>query len=469
MSSYEVLMRGPAAGRVVFPGSASSSRLVEVIESGDMPRGGGSVSPQQLGLLKRWIERGARFDGANPAAPLNEIAASSGVTPMAADGPRVQAATGSESVSFARHIAPILKENCNGCHIAGQQASGNLRLDTFEQLIRGGDSGAIVSPPDAAGSLLVRKLTGQASGQRMPAGGRPPLSDDQIQLISTWISEGARFDGPSPNTNIDVVINQAWAAGASHDQLYQRRRERALAAWRRVLPDDQPALVEAGELLLLGNVPEFRLNELIPELQQALETTRKSLSVPGDQPLIRGGLALFVLKSRYDYSEFGRMIEKRELPRQWLGHWRADPLDVYGVLVDESNDQTPLRAVAGQVFAGAYLGSFSEVPAWFAEGVARNQVAAQFRRQDQRAAAWTQSLPAAAQRVPNTKAVMDGQLDEETMGIVGMALTSGMLARNQRPRLNSLLAQLRSGKPFGEAMSATFGPPEEFIQGWLGK
>ncbi len=74
-----------------------------------------------------------------------------------------------ETVSFARDIAPVLKENCNGCHIAGRQASGNFRMDTFAQLLRGGDSGKVIANQKPADSLLVKKLKGEA-GLRMPAG-----------------------------------------------------------------------------------------------------------------------------------------------------------------------------------------------------------------------------------------------------------------------------------------------------------
>ena len=59
MASFDQLARSG----MVQPGVANASRLVEVILSGDMPRGGGKVSPDDLGLLMRWIDSGAPFDG----------------------------------------------------------------------------------------------------------------------------------------------------------------------------------------------------------------------------------------------------------------------------------------------------------------------------------------------------------------------------------------------------------------------
>ena len=72
------------------------------------------------------------------------------------------------------------------------QNRGGLRMDTFAQLLQGGDSGEIVTAGQGNASLLIKKLKGMnIEGDRMPAGGRPALADKDIQLIATWINEGA--------------------------------------------------------------------------------------------------------------------------------------------------------------------------------------------------------------------------------------------------------------------------------------
>lgn len=47
-----------------------------------------------------------------------------------------------------------------------------------------------VAPGNPDDSYLVMKIEGDSriTGQRMPAGGRPALSNDQIQLVRDWIS-----------------------------------------------------------------------------------------------------------------------------------------------------------------------------------------------------------------------------------------------------------------------------------------
>ena len=80
MATFTALMNGPAAGKVIFPGDPVGSRFVEVIESGDMPRGGGRISPEQLADLKTWITEGAKFDGPDAAANLKTLVPN-GATP----------------------------------------------------------------------------------------------------------------------------------------------------------------------------------------------------------------------------------------------------------------------------------------------------------------------------------------------------------------------------------------------------
>ncbi len=471
LANYNDLMKGPPEGTVIFPGSNTGNRIVELIENGDMPRGNGKVAPEQLATLKQWIVEGAKFDGPDPSVPLASFAAGS-PSPAPANPPadvKVQMATGTETVSFARDIAPILKENCNGCHIAGRQASGNFRMNNFDQLLRGGDSGAVIVSGNIDDSLLIKKLNGTA-GQRMPAGGRPALPTTQIDLISTWIREGAKFDGPAPNADIDEVINLAWAANASHTELSKRRQERSLASWTRVLPNDQPTSAGNEEVFALGNITPARLESIVKQLTEATALVKKQLNAPEKQPLIKGGLAVFVLKSRYDYSEFGRMTENRELPKGWLGHWQANPLDVYGVLAGDADiPDEQIQSLALQIAAGAYLGSLDGTPTWFAEGVARNLVSNNYRRSDPRVKQWQASLPAANQQIDQAKTLIEGRLDEEAAGVVGMALTQFMMERSNRRRFDKLLSLLRDGQNFNQALTTTYAPPEILIKNWLGK
>lgn len=96
------------------------------------------------------------------------------------------------SVSFHRQIAPILRENCAGCHHRGKR-KGKLDLSTFAALLAGGESGPALVPGDPVGSLLLRRVRGP-DPEMPPKGG--PLGDEQVGLIARWIELGAKDDTP---------------------------------------------------------------------------------------------------------------------------------------------------------------------------------------------------------------------------------------------------------------------------------
>ena len=222
MGSYVALSRGSANGNVIMVGDAKGSRLVEVLESGDMPRGNGpKVAPEELQLLVRWINAGAKFDGPDSAAPIKSFGESP-KTPSAAGGkPKLVMAKPNDEVQFARDVGPIFAANCLECH-GRQNPRSNFTLNTFDGLLRGGDSGAVVVPGNPSQSLLAKKLRGTA-GDRMPLN-RPPLEDSEISKVEKWIALGARFDGADAKMPLEETIELAIAERATHEELTRSAR-----------------------------------------------------------------------------------------------------------------------------------------------------------------------------------------------------------------------------------------------------
>ena len=70
----------------------------------------------------------------------------------------------------------------------GQVPEG-LRLETYNEIIRGGER-VVVIPGSPLASELYRRIVGHAL-PRMPLNGPPYLSDDEIRLIGDWITQGA--------------------------------------------------------------------------------------------------------------------------------------------------------------------------------------------------------------------------------------------------------------------------------------
>ena len=85
------------------------------------------------------------------------------------------------NISYTATIQPIFNTNCTGCH----GGYGGLTLTSYNELM-GND---VVDPGDGAASKLIQKLKG-TSGTQMPQN-QDPLDEATINLIETWIDEGA--------------------------------------------------------------------------------------------------------------------------------------------------------------------------------------------------------------------------------------------------------------------------------------
>src|SRR5258706_8660311 len=187
MATYESLMAGNKNGKGVIVGKPEGSVVCDKIEGKEMPPNGAGIPDAEFTTIKKWIAEGAKFDGTDAKANITMLAGNTGAATPALE---IKTATGNETVSFAKDIAPVLAGTCVNCH-GTRQPRGNFSLFTFEGLLKGGDSGSPIQPGKGADSFLIKKLRGTASqGQRMPLN-LVPLKDDVIADMENGINEAA--------------------------------------------------------------------------------------------------------------------------------------------------------------------------------------------------------------------------------------------------------------------------------------
>ena len=96
-------------------------------------------------------------------------------------------------------LIPLLQQYCVECH-GTQEPEGGLTLESYADLLKGGESGPAFIPGKASESRLVRVLLGDwgktGKNQFMPPGKREHLKPEQITLFRDWIDAGA----PAPTT-----------------------------------------------------------------------------------------------------------------------------------------------------------------------------------------------------------------------------------------------------------------------------
>ncbi len=112
-------------------------------------------------------------------------------------GPIVFAATvnAAEPSDYAA-VDAIFTEHCLECH-GSQEPEAKLILESFDLLMKGGESGAVVVPGRSEESLLVRLIEGRVEkdGKKLimpPGKKREKLKPEQIALIRAWIEAGAK-------------------------------------------------------------------------------------------------------------------------------------------------------------------------------------------------------------------------------------------------------------------------------------
>lgn len=205
------------------------------------------------------------------------------------------AAHAQQTPTFARDIAPILEERCSGCHTA-KAKMGNLVTESYEELIKGGNHGALVVPGKAAESLLIKYLTGETQPV-MPMDGRF-LSKGQIDLFVRWIDAGAK----PPSAEESKAMSKTRAEQATPDiQPKTAVRPSVFAmAW---LPNGtQVALAQFKSVVLA----DARTGKPIAKLEGHAETVRaiaissdgRLLAAAGGIPGKRGEVKLWDLARR---------------------------------------------------------------------------------------------------------------------------------------------------------------------------
>ena len=104
-------------------------------------------------------------------------------------------ASGQQEVSFDRQIRSILSNNCYQCHGPdADQRKAKLRLDTRQGALAPREDHRTVFPGKPTQSELFRRITSGDPDERMPPpDSKKTLTPAQVELIGTWIREGAQW------------------------------------------------------------------------------------------------------------------------------------------------------------------------------------------------------------------------------------------------------------------------------------
>lgn len=121
----------------------------------------------------------------------------------------------SKNLVFEKDILPIFKGRCFKCH-SDEKQKGDLRLDTRDWLLKGGESGAVLIPFKPADSLIYELPSLPPNDDDyMPSKGEG-LTDNELNILRLWIEQGAHFSsGDTPSAaSIHAKVNSKRARAA---------------------------------------------------------------------------------------------------------------------------------------------------------------------------------------------------------------------------------------------------------------
>jgi uncharacterized membrane protein len=180
-AAYALLLAG-AVGLMVWTGHGG----------GAISHGDDFLTAKMPARLRAWLGVPEPTRQA-PAPEATRPAPTLPATPPKAGGHLGLATADPSNPAFYRlHIEPLFVRSCVSCHRPDKH-KGGLRLDSYPQLMRGGEDGAAVVPGDPKGSDLIRRLKLPPSDDdSMPSDGEKPMATEETQMIERWIAAGAK-------------------------------------------------------------------------------------------------------------------------------------------------------------------------------------------------------------------------------------------------------------------------------------
>ena len=94
-----------------------------------------------------------------------------------------------DSVDYLRDVFPILEKYCVSCHSA-DDSQGGLVMDSYDALVKGGESGLAITAGVPASSRMLMMASGKMKPVMPPDGAEGP-SESEMELLSRWVEQGA--------------------------------------------------------------------------------------------------------------------------------------------------------------------------------------------------------------------------------------------------------------------------------------
>lgn len=255
-------------------------------------------------------------------------------------------AAGQNSPAFSTEIAPVLVANCQRCHNPRGNGYRQHQFDmtTFEGLIKGGQSGKVITPKNGAESLLVKHIKAEDGLAKMPPGGMNNLADVTIEKIEKWINAGALLDAgksaKDPIRGYAATPEQMEAEKLSKltpEQRGDRMTKAAKELFAKGNVKEEPEVETAAHFVIVSNLPKSRTAPVLSTLEKLLPRANLMFSKPGASffdPNAKIGLIVF--NNRNSYVEYVKATQNRAVDANESASPHQQGPDLFLAAVDPS-------------------------------------------------------------------------------------------------------------------------------------
>ncbi|MFM9965277.1 MAG: c-type cytochrome domain-containing protein [Planctomycetaceae bacterium] len=470
LDSFAEMKKPSKSGYFLAPGQPQKSMVIARVTAPTgpqrMPKDAAALSNDEINLLANWIKQGAKFDGDDEAIKLSEFGKPA--TKARPNTPiKIAKATGNEKVKFIRDLAPDFVNICERCH-SGNNPRGGFRTVTFEDLMRGGDSGAVLIAGKPDESRLWDLING--GPPKMPPG-QARIYKKWYENLKVWIEEGCKFDGDDPKAPLKKYVptedelKLAKLSRMTADEFLAMRKEQTKEQWSKVLAKEESRELETSDFYFYGNVDEGRLKQLSGWADEHAKALRGAFKL-SDGLIWKGKLAVIVYKDRFGYSEFSQTINNREPDPAIVGHSHigVGQEEAYIVLQDvgdtanEINPDTRLNLI--DQLTGAFLKrEGKKLPEWLIRGTGLAMATKEVGGDNEFLKGLRAGAIDALRGIEQPGDLFnDGKFAPTDMAPIGFTLVSFMIREGSQPKFMQFVSALQSGKDLKTSVNDVYKP-----------
>ncbi len=474
LDSFAEMKKGGKSGAVLQIGQPQRSLLMARLTAPGpqrMPKDAAALSNDELNLVGTWIKQGAKFDGDDENTKLSDYG-KPGAKPKNTAPVKIAKATGKEKVHFIKDVAPDIVSTCVRCH-SGANPRGGFRMVTFEDIMRGGNSGEVIIPGDLENSRLWTMINGgdgTATTPRMPPG-QLRITRTWYAKLKLWIEEGAKYDGEDPKiplarlvpTEEDLLLEKL--AKLTADEFLVKRKEQTHDQWKKALAKEEATEVETAELYVYGNAMPDRLKQIAEWGEEHAKLLRSTFKL-SNETIWKGKLAVIVYKDRFGYGEFSQTINNREPDPAIAGHSivTTGHDNAYVVIEDVGDTGTAQKPDARLNLIDQMTGAFLKrttkpMPEWLIRGAGLAMATKEVGGDNE----FLKGLRSAAQDAVRGLEKPDdlfgeGKFSPGDMAPVGFTLVTFMIREASVPKFVQFVNALQTGADLKTAVNNVYKP-----------